>query len=204
MTTFQESKDQIEQKMLLKLMSRLEDDPVVSQRHIATELGIALGLVNTYLKRCIKKGWVRASQVPAKRLAYFLTPEGFKEKSRMVKNYIAGSLLFFRDARTQCEAIFAECLKKGWTRIALVGAGDLAEIVNLVAQGSQIKVEQTTAAKTNNFNQYDAVLITDIQQPQKIYDQLKQRVASDRLLFLDLLHISHNPPVEEIIEGAVG
>lgn len=207
-STFQETKEQIEQKMLLKLMSKLEDEPQVSQRLLASELGVALGLMNAYLKRCIKKGWVRASQVPAKRLAYFLTPEGFKEKSRMVKDYIASSLTFFRDARAQCENAFLECRQKGWSRIVLVGAGDLAEIARLVANSLQLKVDflsmtQSFHVKDQSifvvdiqnddvFIPYDAILITDIEQPQAIYDQLKTMIPETRILTPGLLHISRN------------
>lgn len=211
MSAFQETKEHIEQKMLLKLMAKIEDDPIVSQRRLATELGIALGLMNTYLKRCMKKGWVRAGQVPAKRLAYFLTPEGLKEKGRMVKDYIASSLTFFRDARIQCESVFAECLKKDWSKIAMVGSGDLAEIARLVGQGLPISLEvinvkeQTHSMEDNllentKFSRFDAILITDIQNPQDTYEFIKARlkkehIEADRLLFLDLLHISQNVEV---------
>lgn len=205
-STFQETKEQIEQKMLLKLISKLEDEPLVSQRHLATELGVALGLLNTYLKRCITKGWIRAGQVPAKRLAYYLTPEGFKEKGRMVKDYIASSLSFFRDARSQCEMAFLECRQKGWTRIVLVGSGDLFEIARLVAQSIHLQIELLDTTKTfqmidnvifvcdlqSNYlmSPCDAVLITDIQQPQETYDNLKKLIPEERILTLGLLHIS--------------
>lgn len=192
MSTFQESKEHIEQKMLLKLMKKIEDEPNVSQRYLATELGVALGLMNTYLKRCIKKGWVKANQVPARRLAYFLTPEGFKEKGRMVKDYISGSLSFFRDARKQSETIFIECRQRNWNNIALVGEGDLTEIVDLVAHSNQINAKRINMNAQTQFALFDAILITDSLQPQKIYDDLKKQVSPDKLLFLPLLHISTN------------
>ncbi len=53
-----------------------------SQRRLASELGVALGLANAYLKRCVKKGLVKVRQAPARRYAYYLTPRGFAEKSR--------------------------------------------------------------------------------------------------------------------------
>ncbi len=74
--------------------------------------------MNQYLKRCVTKGWVRASQISPRRITYFLTPEGFKEKSRMVKDYLARSMTFFRDARAQCEEVFAHCKAQGWSKIA--------------------------------------------------------------------------------------
>ena len=47
---------------------------------LAAELGMAVGLVNAYLNRCIQKGLVKATQAPARRYAYYLTPQGFARK----------------------------------------------------------------------------------------------------------------------------
>src|SRR3546814_5378803 len=94
---------------MVHLLSEIERNPSFTQRGLANELGIALGLMNQYLKRCVTKGWIRASQVSPRRITYFLTSEGFKEKSSMVKDYLARSMTFFRYARTLCEDIFEVC-----------------------------------------------------------------------------------------------
>lgn len=125
MAAFQETRQQTEQKVMVHLLTEIEGNPSFTQRGLASELGIALGLMNQYLKRCITKGWVRASQVSPRRITYFLTPEGFKEKSHMVKDYLARSMAFFRDARTQCEILFAECQKKDGKKLALLVPGTL-------------------------------------------------------------------------------
>ena len=76
-----------EERIVLDLLNSV-DDGAQSQRRIAEELGIALGLVNAYLKRCIKKGYVKVSEAPARRYAYYLTPKGFAEKSRLTVQYL--------------------------------------------------------------------------------------------------------------------
>jgi DNA-binding transcriptional regulator LsrR (DeoR family) len=48
----------------------VDRDRAQSQRLLTSELGIALGLVNAYLKRCVKKGLVRVRSAPARRYAY--------------------------------------------------------------------------------------------------------------------------------------
>jgi predicted transcriptional regulator len=65
------------ERIVLSLLSSVESDGERSQRHIATELGIALGLVNAYLKRCIKKGLVKVRHVPTRRYACYPTAQGF-------------------------------------------------------------------------------------------------------------------------------
>ena len=188
MSAFQDTREQTEQKVMVHLLSEIDRNPSFTQRSLASELGIALGLMNHYLKRCITKGWIRASQISPRRISYFLTTEGFAEKSQMVTDYLARSLTFFRDARTQCEEVFAQCKTQDFVNIALLGVGDVADIAKLVAHGTglQMSIVDTHA----DFKSYDAVLVTDIIDPQGTYDSVKHKIEDNRLLTLKLLHIS--------------
>lgn len=178
-------------------MSALGKNPEVSQRRLAGDLGVALGLINAYLKRCVVKGWIRAREVSPQRISYFLTPEGFSEKSRMVADYLSRSLHFFRDAKHQCDAVFAVCMKNGWKNIALVGDGDLRDIAALVASSVGVCVVSLGVQNNIDLSSFDAVLITDVICPQESYDFLKNIVPKERLLVLELLHISdHDFEVE--------
>ncbi len=190
LSTFQKTKDQTDHRVLLSLLSALGDNPQVSQRRLAGDLGVALGLVNTYLKRCVVKGWIRAREISPQRISYFLTPEGFSEKSRMVADYLSGSLHFFRDAKHQCDAAFSVCLKNEWKNIALVGAGDLRDIAVLVADGAGLCITLVDIENDINFGSFDAILITDVTNPQAIYDSLKGAMPKERLILMELLHVS--------------
>ncbi len=192
MAVFQDTREQTEQKVMVHLLSEIESNPVFTQRGLAEELGIALGLMNQYLKRCLTKGWIRASQISPRRITYFLTPTGFKEKSLMAKDYLARSFTFFRDARTECEEAFGVCKTNGWLNIALLGAGDLADIAKLVAIGIGVQLEVVDL--TIDLKQYDAVLVTDVMDPQGTYDAINGKVEEERLITLKLLHISRVIP----------
>ena len=89
-------------RIVLGLLESVERDGAQSQRKLASDLGIALGLVNAYLKRCVKKGLLKIGQAPARRYAYYLTPHGFAEKSRLTVEYLSSSFSFFRHAREDC------------------------------------------------------------------------------------------------------
>lgn len=191
MAAFQDTRQHTEQKVMVHLLTEIEGNPSFTQRGLASELGIALGLMNHYLKSCVTKGWIRATQISPRRISYFLTPEGFKEKSHMVKDYLARSLTFFRDARSQCEVLFAECQQKGWQKIGLVGAGDLADIAQLVAQGNNLQV--SLVSQNADLKAYDAIVITDVTNPQGTYESIRNKVDPNRLLTLYLLHISRTP-----------
>ncbi len=189
MSAFQDTREQTQQKTLVHLLSEIDRNPSFTQRGLASELGIALGLMNQYLKRCITKGWVRASQLSPRRIRYFITPEGFKEKGLMVTDYLSRSMTFFRDARAQCEEAFVYAKAQNWIKIALIGPGDLADIAQLVAQGMGLSL-QVVDKTTADLSHFDAVLITDIMDPQGTYTTIKDKVEAQRVLVLPLLHIS--------------
>src|ERR1700731_943813 len=124
----------------LGMLTAVEENSVVTQRSLAKELGIALGLANAYLKRCVAKGLIKVTHAPANRYAYYLTPQGFAEKSRLTAQYLALSFDFFRVARMQCRELLDICELQGWTRVVLCGRSELAEIVMLCAESEVIKL----------------------------------------------------------------
>jgi DNA-binding MarR family transcriptional regulator len=133
-------RDIVEDEIMLGLLASIERNSAVTQRKIAGDLGIALGLANAYLRRCVRKGLVKVSQVPLNRYAYYLTPQGFIEKSRLTAEYLTVSFNFFRRARADCAALFADRAAAGWRRVALYGGGELAEIAILSAADSGIEI----------------------------------------------------------------
>src|ERR1700732_1703794 len=106
-------------RIMLGLLESVQRGDAHSQRRLAAELGIALGLVNAYLKRCIKKGLIKVSEAPARRYAYYLTPKGFAEKSRLTVEYLSDSFNLFRLARADCSAEFQAIRTAGWNRVVL-------------------------------------------------------------------------------------
>ena len=92
--------------LILSVLSAVAEDNKTTQRSLSSELGIALGLTNAYLKRAVDKGLVKIKHVPRNRYLYYLTPKGFSEKARLTAEYFRGSLNFYRKARNECNQIF--------------------------------------------------------------------------------------------------
>ena len=85
-----------EERITLNLLDVVEGNSAITQRSLAAELGVALGLTNTYLKRCAKKGLIKVKQIPSNRYSYYLTPSGLTEKSRLMAEFLKQSFNFFR------------------------------------------------------------------------------------------------------------
>jgi len=117
-----------EESLTLELLTAIEARSDVTQRHLADRLGVALGLANSYLKRCVRKGLVKITQAPANRYLYYLTPQGFTEKSRLTGQYLAASFDFYRRAGDAILATLEVCTAAGHRKIVLGGVSELAEI----------------------------------------------------------------------------
>src|ERR1700691_5592313 len=100
-------------RVMLGLLESVERDGAQTQRRLAGEVGVALGLLNAYLRRCINKGLVKVREAPARRYAYYLTPQGFAEKSRLTAEYLSDSFSFFRKAKDHCTRLFEEAAARG-------------------------------------------------------------------------------------------
>ena len=191
-------------RIRLALLDAVEQDRAQSQRLLASELGIALGLVNAYLKRCIKKGLVKVRSAPARRYAYYLTPQGFAEKSRLTVDYLSYSFGFFRQAKTDCSELFKAASARGVETILLVGQSDLAEIAALCAMERGIKIAGVVQRKAEKpefigfpvfedfdavSNPFDAILITDVLKPHETCEAAIARFGAERVLVPDLLRV---------------
>lgn len=115
----------------LLLMHELEDGSPLSQREIAGRLGIALGLVNAYLKTLAHKGFIQIKAYPRNRYAYLLTPEGFAEKSRLAYQHVTQFHHLFRTARQDSAAIFSCLRNQGIRNLAFCGVDEFTEIAYL-------------------------------------------------------------------------
>jgi len=127
-------------EITLGVLAAVEADAGISQRTLSAELGVALGLANAYLKRCVRKGYIKVQQVPRRRYAYYLTPQGFAEKTRLTAEYLTSSLQFFRRARAEMGEIMRDCAMRDWRRLALAGASEIAEIATLTAHDHDVRI----------------------------------------------------------------
>lgn len=121
-----------EERLVRQLLVEIERDPGTSQRQLSSKLGVSVGSINWYLKRCISKGLIKLGQAPVKRYLYYLTPEGFSEKARLTGAYLRSSFDIFKTGRQQYEALFGLCAANGWRQIVLFGDSELAELAVLV------------------------------------------------------------------------
>lgn len=192
----------------LDFLTSLEQGEVTTQMRLSKRVSVSVGLINALLRRAMHKGYVKAKSAPYKRYAYYLTPRGFAEKSRLVAEYLETSLDFFRMVRQDYGESLARARVAGMERVAFAGGGELAEIALLAAREAGIAIVLVFDRETNSeafhgmpvvrsiedLSGVDAVLITDARAPQQVFDLVRSRFDDPQVLAPPFLRIARTLP----------
>jgi ribosomal protein S25 len=166
----------------LKILDELTRESSITQRTLSDKLDIALGLVNTYIKRLAKKGHIKITTIPKNRVKYILTPQGFAEKLRLTYEYMHYSINYFKDIRQRIDSIYQKMIASGAKNIIIWGDGEVAELSYLSMRGLPLNLVGVVDSKRadNGFFghnvysfedfpglNYDAILITSFNEEEK-------------------------------------
>jgi len=189
----------------LKLLEEVEKDSRVTQRGLATKLGIALGLTNIYLRRLVRKGYIKCVNVQSNRITYLITPRGIAEKARLTYEFMDYSLHLYGEVRQHLRAALARCAAAD-KRVAIYGRGEAAELaylslrevglepvaifdesngeeflgipVRLIAEHEQVAYDLMIVATLENSSQPVARLIRDGVPKEKLFPLRQETVTS--------------------------
>ncbi|MDA8430795.1 MAG: winged helix-turn-helix transcriptional regulator [Geobacteraceae bacterium] len=123
-----------------QLLTEMADEQPVSQRELAKRLGIALGLVNSYLKNFVAKGFIRIKNYPQNRYAYLLTPNGMAEKARLAYQHVNYFTSLYTVTRQDYLALFRELAERGIAQVIFCGVDEVAEIAWLSLQEAGLEL----------------------------------------------------------------
>lgn len=124
----------------LWILKELSADDSLTQRDLSKRLGIALGLVNSYIKNLVSKGYITVRSIPPRRYAYFLTPKGFAEKTRLTYRLLQDYTNVYREARETLKNLFVSLLDEGAKKVVFAGADEVAEIAFLTLQETGLQL----------------------------------------------------------------
>ena len=159
----------------LRILDEISRESRITQRTLSSELNIALGLVNTYIKRLAKKGYIKITKGPMNRVKYALTKKGFTHRVRLTYNYMHSSIDYFRDVRKKIDNTYRQMIDSGARNILIWGDGEVAELSYISLRGLPLNLVGVIDGKArkhdffghhiysfediDNLN-YDAILLT--------------------------------------------
>lgn len=181
-------------------MGELSRDGDSSQRELSQRLNISVGLVNTFLKRLVGKGYFKVKTLPRNRLKYFLTPEGLARKTRLTTEYLRYSINFYRDIKQLLLSKFNEMEDNHMRRVLFIGAGEVAELAYLYLQLTRLELAGMIddekkgnpffgyvikGAESISDMEWDMILLTRLDNTEEIIRKLAQAgVGPDRIATL--------------------
>lgn len=189
----------VEARRELTVLDAVSRDQRITQRHLAAHLGIALGLTNIYLKRLIRKGYIKCVNVQANRLLYLITPQGIAEKSRLTYEFMDYSLHLYREVRQHLTEVLRPCRDGGAQRIAVYGTGEAAELAYLSLKEQGLEPVAIFAAEAGGtflgmpirgleecrHIPLDRLIVATLDKPDALLKQLALAgIPSDKLLML--------------------
>ena len=116
----------------LKVIDSISRNSKSSQRDIAQDVDLSLGLTNILINRLIKKGYLKASRLNAKKVKYIITPKGIKEKAKKSYNFMKRSLSVISDLKKQITDFALKQYESGKRDFVIIGDGELSGITELV------------------------------------------------------------------------
>ena len=182
---------------ILRLMGEIDRRESYSQRELSRSLDLSLGLVNTFLKRLVSKGYFKVKTMPRNRVKYFLTPEGLARKSRLTAEYLRYSLNFYRDIKLLLVNKYSEMEKQNVKAVLFCGAGEVADLAYLYLQLSSIRLAGIVDEKLQGKNffgfrisgyerleqqDWDVILLTRLEDTEKTVSLLLDKgVSQERI-----------------------
>ncbi len=132
-----------------RILEQLQACDSVSQRTLARELGIALGLTNSLLRRLIRNGWVEVVRQGPNNVRYVITQAGIAQEALMARDYLEDAVRRYRETR-DCILESLRALSRTWPaehdgaaqekRVVFYGAGEVAEIAFVTLQHVDLRL----------------------------------------------------------------
>lgn len=141
------SRDGAHDEYTRRIFQAIEDGRPISQRSLAHELDVALGLANLLVRRLVSKGYIKISGIQRNRVRYLMTPAGVAEKARMSREYVANTVRLYTETRDRIRSSFGR-LSADWPSepqgdgkpVVFFGAGEVAEIGFVSLQGTDLRL----------------------------------------------------------------
>lgn len=171
----------------LWILDELSGNDSLTQRDLSKRLGIALGLVNSYIRNLMKKGYITVRSIPPKRYIYYLTPKGFAEKTRLTYHLLNDYTRIYREARENIRKVFYEMRENNVEKIVFAGADEIAEIAYITLQEADMKLagvidDQKAGRRFFGLDikpldaakdiEYDHIVVTSYLHRERIYKKL--------------------------------
>ena len=105
-------RDKLREDVQFRILRILQDNPEMSQRELAKEVGVSTGGIHYVLNALLDKGLLKlgnfTSAKDKRRYAYVLTPKGLSEKAILTQRFLARKRAEYAALKEEIEALERE------------------------------------------------------------------------------------------------
>ncbi|MCU0104174.1 winged helix-turn-helix transcriptional regulator [Acholeplasma vituli] len=124
------------------ILDMVEKNPKITQREIATHLGVAVSMINDHLEEFERNGLIKRKKYSTKTVEYLITKKGSERRKVLNIGYLNATKELYFQAKENFEKFLVSVKQKGFTNILLYGAGEVAEML----------LHSIMTSKTNQVN----------------------------------------------------
>ncbi len=174
------------------ILDLIEKDSNITQREISKAINVAVSMVNNYLNEYEEEGLIIRKKYSSKTVEYFITLKGKKRIKLLNVNYLNASQKLYNSAKENIEEFLNQIESKGFKKILLYGAGEVAEILlqtiasnkdigldvlaviddDLNKQGKELVNRVIIPIEELNKYEIDGILISSYTNSKEIYNRL--------------------------------
>ncbi len=182
----------------LLLLDEISKGEKLTQRDLSKSLHVALGLINSYVKNLVSKGYIVVSKIPKKRYKYYLTPSGFAEKTRLTYQHFQNFTNLYKVARRDFHLLFNNIQNSDIKRVVFCGFDEITEIAFLSLKETDLKLvgildninagkkffgqEIMTMEQISHIG-YDIVVITSFQNGEALKKRLLEFGVNEKKIY---------------------
>jgi DNA-binding MarR family transcriptional regulator len=151
------------------LVQAIARQPNLTQRDLSRSVGLSLGMTNLLIRRLVRKGIIKVTQLDWKRTQYLLTLTGAMEKSRKAYHYTIYTMRIFRQIQENITRALTREYEAGRRDFCLVAKDEILDLIRETARGLALK--DATFSFFSGFEDVprgaDLVLTATLERPPK-------------------------------------
>ncbi len=141
------------------ILDMIEKNSNITQREISKEIGMAVSMVNEYLDQYVNDKLVRKKKHSMKTVEYFVTKKGSERRKLLNIWYLKSSNNIYIQAKDNIISFLNQIIEKGFKKILLYGAGEVAEIMLQVMNDDKEIPLEVVAVIDDNKNRVGDKLV---------------------------------------------
>jgi EPS-associated MarR family transcriptional regulator len=121
-------RDKLREDAQFRILRLLQDNPEMSQRDLATAVGVSTGGMHYVLNALLEKGLIKLGNFTAaedkRRYAYVLTRKGIAAKTDLTRRFLIRKMEEYETLKAEIEEVRGDLSDRELEELKLVAVGD--------------------------------------------------------------------------------